>query len=250
MSRRRPRRPVSELPEETTAAGEGDPAGPSGGEIEVFIAESDDITRCGLRQILGSFPNIRVVGEALDGQSTASQVVQLKPNVVVVDLDLPGLGGVETTARIRKDLPEARIMILASSEDDSNIYRALSAGATGFCLKNTSSVRLKLAVESIAEGAGWLDPYLCQRVLTATALAFSKSGPELSSQLDPEALLSDREMDVMRLLAQGLSNREIAERLVLSPETVKTHVKHIMGKLSVRDRTQAVLMYLKRGLVG
>ncbi len=250
MSRRRPRRSLLELPQESLEV-EREAGMPEdrAGEIEVVIAEPDDISRCGLRQILSSSPGIRVVGEALDGCSAISTVGELKPDVVVLDLDLPDLGGVETITRMRECVPTARIIILAASDDDPDIYRSLGAGASGFCLKNTSSQRLRLAVESVAEGAGWLDPHLSRRVLTATALAFSRAGPQPPAEFNPEGLLSDREMDVMRLLSQGLSNKEIAERLVLSPETVKTHLKHIMEKLSVRDRTQAVLICLQKGLV-
>jgi DNA-binding NarL/FixJ family response regulator len=219
------------------------------GDIEVVIAEPDDISRCGLRQILSSPPGVLVVGEALDAAEAFSMLTELRPDVLILDVDLPGLDCVESIVRMRELVPTTRLVVLAASEDDANIYRSLGAGAIGFCLKNTSADRLRLAVESVARGAGWLDPHLCRRVFTATALAFSRAGPQPPAEFNPEALLSDREMDVMRLLAQGLSNKEIAERLVLSPETIKTHLKHIMEKLSVRDRTQAVLLCLQKGIV-
>src|SRR5262249_55560686 len=164
---------------------------------EVVIAEADDISRCGLRQILSSSPGLQVVGEALDEAEALSMLKDLDPDVLILDVDLPGLDCVESIVRMR-ELAMARVLVLAASEDDASIYRSLGAGAIGFCLKNTSSDRLRLAVESVARGAGWLDPHLCRRVFTATALAFSRAGPQPPAEFNPEALLSDREMDVMR----------------------------------------------------
>lgn len=220
--------------------------------INIFIAEDHEITRVGLKLTLEHIPGFRVVGEAEDGRCTVQKVGELKPHVVLMDIGLPLMDGIDATCKIKEEVPGTRVIMLTSHDNDRDIFAALGAGADGYCLKEVSGNQLVMAIRAVADGVAWLDPGVASRVLRACATV-SPSSPQSDSgatKPTPNASpLSQRELDVLRLVVEGLSNQEIADRLILSVETVKTHMRHIMEKLAVSDRTQAAVKAMREGLV-
>jgi DNA-binding NarL/FixJ family response regulator len=213
--------------------------------LKVFIAEDHQLTRLGLRFALDQDQSFELIGEASDGESALEQVLALKPDIVLMDIELIGMNGIEATKRIKSQLPDVRVIILTTYDDDDKIFSTFSAGADGYCMKRVNTSQLTEAMKAVSEGRGWIDPAIADRVLART-----EQIPECTMLDAPsQALLSPRELDVMRLVVEGLSNPEIAQRLFLSPETVKTHMRHIMEKLAVTDRTQAAVKAMKRGLI-
>jgi DNA-binding NarL/FixJ family response regulator len=211
--------------------------------INVLIVDDDYYSRCGIRYILGNIANLEVVAEASGGAEAVVLARKLQPHVVIMKIDLPELDGINATQQIRASSNHTRILILSNRDDDNTVCEAFNAGATGYCLKDQSSSRLPMAVMTVSNGAGWIDPSISRRFLrreVADARTVTQEQPDLS--------LSERETEVLRLVAQGMSNQEIAQRLIVSPETIKTHVKHIMEKLSVNDRTSAVVRAIRKGL--
>ena len=219
--------------------------------INVLIVEDHEITRVGLKLTLGQIQGISVIGEAEDGRSAVQQVVELQPQVVLMDIGLPMIDGIEATSQIKAQAPSTRIIMLTSHDNDRDIFAALGAGADGYCLKEVSSNQLALAIKTVADGAAWLDPGIASRVLRASAMSAPAQTPEqlASKQQAGNARLSQREIEVLNLVVEGLSNQEIAEKLFLSVETIKTHMRHIMEKLAVSDRTQAAVKAMRQGLV-
>ncbi len=221
--------------------------------IDIFIAEDYEITRVGLRLTLAHVADFNVVGEAEDGLTAVDMVVKLKPHVVLMDIGLPGLDGIDATHRIKEESPDTRIIILTSHDSDRDVFAALGAGADGYCLKEVSSVHLASAIRAVADGVAWLDPAVAKRVLQASVTNAPKpvSINDAKSAKPPatNSPLSQRELDVLLLVVEGNSNQEIADKLILSVETVKTHMRHIMEKLCVSDRTQAAVKAMREGLV-
>jgi DNA-binding NarL/FixJ family response regulator len=221
--------------------------------IDIFIAEDYEITRVGLRLTLAHVPDFNVVGEAEDGLTAVDLVIKLKPHVVLMDIGLPGLDGIDATHRIKEESPGTRIIILTSHDSDRDVFAALGAGADGYCLKEVSSVHLASAIRAVADGVAWLDPAVAKRVLQASVTNAPKpvSINDAKSAKTPatNSSLSQRELDVLLLVVEGNSNQEIADKLILSVETVKTHMRHIMEKLCVSDRTQAAVKAMREGLV-
>jgi two-component system, NarL family, response regulator LiaR len=219
--------------------------------IKVLIVEDHEITRVGLKLTLGQIQGISVVGEAEDGRSAVQRVIDLQPQVVLMDIGLPMIDGIEATSQIKAQAPSTRIIMLTSHDNDRDIFAALGAGADGYCLKEVSSNQLALAIKTVADGAAWLDPGIASRVLRASAMSAPAQTPEqlASKQQAGSARLSQREIEVLNLVVEGLSNQEIAEKLFLSVETIKTHMRHIMEKLAVSDRTQAAVKAMRQGLV-
>jgi len=216
--------------------------------ITILIADDDYFARRTLSQLIQGVPDFVLMGEAKDGQRAIADVLSLRPRVVIVKIGLPLVNGLEVTKQIKHRLPASAVLCLSSDNSDQAVYQAFSAGANGFCLDSTPSKHLLVAIRAVACGAAWLDPQAARRRQTTGAPAFPVAAPEPADRSAPEMPLSVREVEVLRLLAEGLSNREIAHRLTVSPETVKTHVKHIMEKLAVGDRTQAVVAALRNGL--
>jgi DNA-binding NarL/FixJ family response regulator len=228
--------------------------------INIFIVEDYEITRVGLRLTLGHIPDFKIIGEATDGQSAVEKVAELKPHVVLMDIGLPIMDGIDATMKIKAERPETRVVILTSHHSDQDIFAALGAGADGYCLKEASSNQLVSAIRAVAEGAAWLDAGIAQRVLKASVGA-APSAVKVTPQKAKEGAskpckngchsspLSQRELDVLLLVVEGKSNQEIADRLILSVETVKTHMRHIMEKLAVSDRTQAAVKAMREGIV-
>jgi DNA-binding NarL/FixJ family response regulator len=217
--------------------------------VNVLIVEDHEITRVGLRLTLEQVPGFKVIGEACDGRAALVKVQELSPHVVLMDIGLPIMDGIEATQEIKVQFPDVRVIMLTSHDNDQDIFAALAAGADGYCLKEITSEQLSMAIRTVSEGAAWLDPGVASRVLRAVGTASLSSGDSARVQTAGGSPLSQREVDVLRLVVEGLSNQEIAERLCLSIETVKTHMRHIMEKLAVSDRTQAAVKAMREGLV-
>lgn len=221
-------------------------------KINIFIAEDHEITRVGLRLTLEQVPGFSVVGEAADGKMTVKKVAELKPQVVLMDIGLPVMDGIDATTKIKQEVPGTRVIMLTSRDTDRDIFAALGAGADGYCLKEVSGSQLAMAIRAVADGVAWLAPGVANRVLRACATASPAPGVpglDLAKSNSLASPLSQRELEVLKLVVEGLSNQEIADKLVLSVETVKTHMRHIMEKLAVSDRTQAAVKAMREGLV-
>jgi len=216
--------------------------------IRLVIVEDNDLMRDGLRSMFERAGGFEVVGEAEDGLSAVKVAEKLQPDVVVMDIGLPGQDGIAATRQIRQLLPSTRIVMLTSHNNDDEIFGALSAGAAGYCLKDCASERLKIAVMSVAEGAAWMDPRIAGKVLKVfESGVLKKSEPEPVTTAD--SVLSERELEVLRLMAQGQGNKEIAVKLQIGVSTVRTHVEHILEKLAVGGRTAAAVKAMKEGLI-
>ncbi len=207
--------------------------------IRVLIADDHSVVRKGLRMFLGRDPEIVLVGEAADGQEAVALARQLRPDVVLMDLLMPGVDGIAATAIIRRELPETEVIALTSVLESDSVVGAIKAGAIGYLLKDTQAAELRKAIKAAAAGQVQLSPqasaYLVQQVRL----------PETR----PTETLTAREMEVLRLLADGQSNKEIARTLQIAEDTAKTHVRHVLAKLGVQSRTQAVLCAIRLGLV-
>jgi DNA-binding NarL/FixJ family response regulator len=215
--------------------------------IRVLIADDQALVRTGFRLILGSEPGIEVVGEAGDGAEAARLAAELAPDVVLMDVRMPSLDGIEATRQLAgPDGPGPRVLILTTFDLDEYVFDALRAGASGFLLKDVTAERLFDAVRVIAAGEALLAPAVTRRLIGE----FTRLRP-VPDALAPTAMvtLTPRETEVLRLVAEGMSNPEIARCLVVTEETVKTHVSHILAKLGLRDRTQAVVAAYESGLV-
>jgi DNA-binding NarL/FixJ family response regulator len=223
--------------------------------IRVLIADDQLMVREGFSVLLGAQPDIEVVGEALDGHEAIAKVAELRPDVVLMDIRMPGMNGLEATRRIAADrqdeagsaAPEggARVLILTTFDLDEYVYEALRAGASGFLLKDASARQLADAVRIVAAGEALLAPTVTKRLLAE----FTRLGAPRAPRMDRIDALTERETEVLALIAQGLSNGEIAARLVVTEATVKTHVSRILVKLGLRDRTQAAVFAYEIGLV-
>lgn len=217
--------------------------------ITILIAEDHEITRVGLKLTLKQFSDFSVVAEAEDGRSVISQAEKFKPRVILMDIGLPIMDGIEVTQKIKSKNPDIRIIMLTSHENDRDVFAALSAGADGYCLKEIAGAQLAMAIRTVAGGAAWLDPGVASRVLKASAMSLSPVASDSEQSLPKTYSLSHREIEVLQLVVDGMSNQEIAERLTLSIETVKTHMRHIMEKMAVSDRTQAAVKAMRQRLV-
>ncbi len=210
----------------------------------VFIAEDNQFARCGLRHIIKGRPGYKVIGESGNGPDALAQILELQPSLVITNLSLPGIDAVELTGAIKGKLPDTKVMVMSQLEDHNAVQAAFQAGALGFCLAGSPVERLLAALYAVSDGAGWIDPCISQTFLRTRLLPLAGQAPVA----DPDKQLSDREIEVLRLIAEGLSNSEIGQRLFVSAETIKTHIKHIMDKLEVNDRTLAVVTAIRRGI--
>ncbi|MHA4816912.1 response regulator [Streptomyces aculeolatus] len=215
--------------------------------IRVLIADDQVMVRQGFTVLLDAEPGIEVVGQAVDGTDAVAKAAELRPDVVLMDIRMPGLGGIEATRRLTEP-PDAavRVLILTTFDLDEYVYEALRAGASGFLLKDASAAELAHAVRIVATGDALLAPAVTRRLITEFARLTRAPRAPLKDRVGG---LTERETEVLSLIAQGLSNAEIAERLVVAEQTVKTHVGRILTKLSLRDRTQAAVFAYETGLV-
>ncbi|MCG3044308.1 response regulator [Streptomyces fenghuangensis] len=216
-------------------------------DIRVLIADDQMMVRQGFTVLLGAEPGIEVVGQAVDGLDAVARAAELAPDVVLMDIRMPGLDGIGATRRITGSGEDApRVLVLTTFDLDEYVYEALRAGASGFLLKDASAEELAHAVRVVAAGDALLAPNVTRRLITE----FSRvSGAPRSPLRERVGDLTGRETEVLSLIAQGLSNAEIAERLVVAEQTVKTHVGRILLKLGLRDRTQAAVFAYESGLV-
>lgn len=223
--------------------------------IRVGVVDDQAMVRAGLTMILDAEDDIEVVGEASDGNEAIAMVAQSGPDVVLMDVRMPGMDGLTATRELLKEDPPLRVIVLTTFDQDDYVYEALRAGASGFLLKSADGDSLVEAVRVVAAGEALLAPQVTRRVIehfasgtlpTATVVAAESPAGEAAG-LDAD--LSERELEVLQLMARGLSNQEIASQLFVSSTTVKTHVSHILSKLGVRDRVQAVVEAYESGLV-
>jgi DNA-binding NarL/FixJ family response regulator len=214
--------------------------------LRVLIADDQRLVRTGFAMILGSEDGIEVVGEADDGAAAVRMVGETRPDVVLMDIRMPGTDGIEATRRLTAADDPARVLILTTFDADELVYAALRAGASGFLLKDAPAPELVNAVRVVADGHAMLSPVITRRLLREFA---NRDEPDGGPPAPAPGLLTAREHEVLLLVAEGLSNSEIAERLVVGETTVKTHVGRVLAKLGLRDRIQAVVMAYETGLV-
>ena len=211
--------------------------------ITVVVADDQTLVRGGFRMILETQPDIEVVAEAEDGIEAIEQVATHRPDVVLMDVRMPRLDGVAATRRILAEYPETRVLVLTTFDEDAIVYDAFRAGASGFLLKMVPPTRLADAIRTVATGEELLAPSVTRRLIETFL-----SGPSAAAGHGLEEL-TERERQVLELIGRGLSNGEIAEHLVISQATVKTHVNRVFSKLQLRDRVQAVVLAYESGLV-
>jgi NarL family two-component system response regulator LiaR len=211
-------------------------------KIRLLIADDHTLVRAGLCALISTEPGMEVVGEAADGIEVVLKARSLRPDIILLDLVMPRQGGIEAIAEIKAEDPEARILVLTSFADDDKVFPAIKAGALGYLLKDSSPQQLLQAIRDVHRGESALDPAIARKLIREL-----NQPPDLPRTEDP---LTAREAEVLRLVAQGLSNQEIADRMVVSERTVRTHVSNILDKLHLANRTQAALYAVREGLIG
>ena len=235
----------------------GDPVRPDGSErpgevsgpISVVLADDQALMRMGFRMVLEAEEDITVVGEASDGTSALAQAKALHPDVILMDVRMPGMNGIEATELIARECPGTRVLILTTFDLDEYAFAGLRAGASGFLLKDTRPTELAEAIRTVASGEAVVSPRITQRMLEMFASSLPNSGKPAQPS-DPRIdSLTPREKEILVLISQGMSNAEIAAHLVVSATTVKTHVGNVLAKLDVRDRVQAVVVAYETGLM-
>lgn len=209
--------------------------------IRIVVADDHAIVRRGIAALLEGKPDIEVVGEAADGIEAVEQVDRLRPDVVLMDLVMPRMDGIEAIRRITERFPGTRILVLTSFASDDKLFPALKAGALGYLLKDSGPEDLIQAIRQVYHGESSLHPAVARKVLRELAHHSEHAGTA--------ERLTDRESEVLRLLAQGMSTREIAERLVITEATARTHISNVLGKLHLSSRTQAALYAIKEGII-
>ena len=219
------------------------------GPISVVLADDQALMRMGFRMVLEAEEDITVVGEASDGTSALAQAKALHPDVILMDVRMPGMNGIEATERIARECPGTRVLILTTFDLDEYAFAGLRAGASGFLLKDTRPTELAEAIRTVASGEAVVSPRITQRMLEMFASSLPNSGAPAQAS-DPRLdSLTPREKEILVLMSQGMSNAEIATHLVVSATTVKTHVGNVLAKLDVRDRVQAVVVAYETGLM-
>jgi DNA-binding NarL/FixJ family response regulator len=215
-------------------------------QIRILLVDDQRLMREGLRILLELEADLVIAGEAVDGQTALAAYAELQPDVVLMDVRMPGMDGVEATWRLRERWTEARIIILTTFDDDEYVFEGLRAGARGYLLKDVSGHDLAEAVRTVAAGGALIEPSVARKVVAEFARMAPPARAVDASLPEP---LSEREQEILRLMALGLSNREIADRLSLAQGTVKNYVTTILQKLGARDRTQAALRARELGLI-
>jgi DNA-binding NarL/FixJ family response regulator len=211
--------------------------------ISVLLVDDQELVREGLRMLLEAEPDIRVTGEADNGRSALAEIRRLDPDVVLMDVRMPELDGIAATAQLVHSGSRTRILMLTTFDLDEYVYRAMKAGASGFLLKDASRGQLAEAIRTVSAGEAMLAPTITQRLIEDFC-----RGPE-PGNAEADLDLSPRELETCRLVARGLSNREIAAQLYVSEATVKTHVTHILARLGLRDRVQIAVFAYERGII-
>ena len=212
--------------------------------IRVLVADDQSMVRAGFRMLLGGEEDIEVVAEAANGLEAVDKAARFSPRVVLMDIRMPELDGLEATRRILAANPEVRVLVLTTFDLDEYVYEALRSGASGFVLKDDPPEQLLSAIRVVAGGEALLSPSITKRVIKQFTKVPQKTAPKELGEL------TERELEVFRLIAKGLSNAEIGQELFISDTTVKTHITHILQKLGLRDRVQAVVLAHETGLPG
>ncbi len=208
--------------------------------IGVLLVDDHEVVRRGIGALLATEDSISVVGEAADGEEAIAQTAELEPDVILMDLEMPGIGGIEAIKRIVDSDPEAKILVLTSFAADDKVFPSIKAGASGYLLKDTGPEDLVEAIQQVDRGESSLNPRIARKLLREVS-----QPPAGKQTADP---LTERELEVLGLIAKGRSNQDIADELVISDATVRTHVSNILGKLHLASRTQAALYALREGL--
>ncbi len=231
--------------------------------ISILLVEDHALTRIGLKTVLARAQDLKVIAEAVNGEQAVKLALELKPQIILMDVGMPAMDGIEATKKIREQTPDVNVIMLTSHDNESDIFASLSAGAAGYCLKEVAPERLYAAIRCVNAGDVWLDSTIASKVIKRyapspkDAAESSKKNAEESKTAglkspSPSPLpepLSVRELEVLNLVVEGLSNQQIADRLIISLATAKTHVRNILAKLAVDDRTQAAVSAMRRGLV-
>lgn len=210
--------------------------------IRVLVADDHPLYRDGLRAMLAAAPETELVGEATTGDEAIAQAADLQPDVLLMDVQMPGTNGIEATRRIRQTSPHIAILVVTMFSDDDSVFAALRAGAQGYVLKGVDRAELLRAITAVSRGEAIFSPTIAQRLMRHFATLSAERMPTLFPEL------TDRERGILELIAQGRSNTEIASRLVLSPKTVRNHISNILSKLQVADRAQAIIRAREAGL--
>jgi two-component system NarL family response regulator len=213
--------------------------------LRVLIVDDHELFRRGLDLVLQAEPDLHVVGEAADGVEAIERAAELQPDVVLMDVRMPGLGGIEATRRIRAAQPATRVVMLTSSEDDEDLFASVRAGASGYLLKEVSIDEVADAVRAVARGQALVTPSMASKLLSE----FNILSRRVDEQHGHAPRLTDREIEVLRLLAKGMSNKDIAAELVIAQNTVKNHVRNILEKLQMRSRMEAAMYAVREKLV-
>lgn len=210
--------------------------------MRILIVEDDPLMQLGLEQALSDHSDLEIVGQAEDGYTGVQKALELKPDLIVMDIGLPRLDGIAATKQIKEELPNVHVVMLTSHTQQTEVVAALSSGADAYCVKGASLDRLMAAIDAAKDGATYLDPQIARLVLGNLKSPVPQQNLNISS-------LSERELEVLKLIVEGKSNNEIADELYLSTNTIKTHVRGIMNKLAVDDRVQAAVVALRSGIV-
>lgn len=213
-------------------------------KIRVLIADDHGLMRAGVRALLQATEDIEVVGEAEDGDEAIREVRRLEPNVVLMDVAMPGLGGLEATLIIRKEKPDVKILVLTQYDDREYVTRFLKAGVSGYVLKKAAASELVAAIRAVERGGLVLDPEIAREVVDDKGREHAQAQAE-----DPYEMLTDREKQVLKLVAEGSSNKEVAETLDISVKTAMAHREHLMEKLDLHSRTELIRFALRRGVI-
>ncbi len=211
--------------------------------IRIALCDDQFVVIEGLKKILGTDPEIQVVGYASEGEELIERLPELNPDLVLIDLKMPIMNGIIATRKIRRDFPEIHVLVLTTYDDDEWIFDALRAGAEGYLLKDTPPVQLITAIKGTMEGKSYIDPKVTSKVINQV------TSPTNLLEMENNFNLTDREKDILRLIAQGFSNADIADRLFLSEGTIRNYTKSLFQKLGVSARTQAAVVAIKNGLV-
>lgn len=228
----------------------------------ILVVEDQEIVRIGLTMIIEQWENFILVGDAADGRQAVELVPELKPDIVLMDIIMPDMDGIEATSLLRRRNPEVKVVMLTSDKHSDTVFAALASGAQGYCLKDVSPARLQTGIECVRSGDLWIDAKVAEKIFRHFATEF-KAGDsirtsETAIELDDESIdlepgaeepLSKRELEVLNLIVDGLSNVEIANQLYISRDTVKTHVHKILRKLAASDRTHAAVKAVRQGIV-
>jgi two-component system NarL family response regulator len=222
------------------------PSGDSPSKLRVLIVDDHALFRRGLQMVLAQEPDIEVVGEASDGSEAVEKAKTLKPDIVLMDVRMPRRSGIEATGDIRDMLPGAKILMLTISDEEADLYESIKAGASGYLLKEISIEEVADAIRSVMAGQSRISPSMASKLLSEFAAISQRAGDrrELAA-----AKLTDREMQVLKLVAQGLNNKDIAERLFISENTVKNHIRNILDKLHLHSRMEAVVYAVREKLL-